>query len=517
MLTTPSSTPSVPRGALERLAAALAALALCAASPEVAGAAKLDLEPNPALDPLVAPLERGGIDVLGSWESLGAELPPIRPRLASLAPVEPESAATAEAKWLFDYSAGAVAAVAVVPHELGEGESLDAQAFRAAWEAAPPERRLFVSFTRADAEAARRLRSVLEDAGFAGRLVWDDDAGAAGSLFRSAGQHAVLDSAETRRSGGIWLQAWMLDTIRAATGFRPARAEPEDPRVALSGGGHNGGAEASRPGGAPGADGERERSALPEPPSATVDDLLRGGAIFESLPGGILFGQTAAGEAGWSGSRLVIGPDERVLMISTDGRRRARLPAVGLADLRPCLEFALRTNPSQSVVHIDATRRVSLAPEFVDSAVGLRLIESDTGPFRHVPDTRAQKSLLFDRAVRFDVGADGDLRFHVVVDVWFVVPDPDGRARPVLTLQYATSERNPNRLEPGTMEGRTQLVGPDALEALGRAIAPAARYAAWIGFFRWAQASDVQLDELWSELGRRDFPAVRTPRVAPQA
>lgn len=491
----------------------LAALAVLAASP--AGAAKLDDEPNPTLDPLASPLDRAGIDVLGSWETIGAELPPDRARLALLAPVAPEDVGIAQAKWLFDYAERTVAGVALIPYQLEDDAQLAPDAFRVAWAATPRDQRLFVSVTRADAETARRLRSVLEDAGWAGYLVWDDEPTAAGELFRSAGHYAVLDSPTTRRSGGIWLQAWMLDTIRGETGFRPATASaPEEPRVALGGGG---GGEARTPPelGIPGGDGARTRSVLPEPPAATVDDLLRGRAPFESLPGGILFGQTAVGDDTWRGARLVVGPDERVLMIAPDGRRRVQLPPVRLADLRPCLEFALRTNPSQSAVHIDGDRRVAMAPEFVNSAVGLRLIETDVQPFRHIPRTGAQKSILFDRAVRFAT-ADGELRFHVVLDVWFVVQARNGSARPVLTLEYETSERNPHGLQMGPMEGRVEVVTPDGRQALGRAIAPAARYAAWIGFFRWADASGVQLDELWSALAARDFPEVRTPLFAPR-
>jgi hypothetical protein len=480
-----------------------------------ARAAKLDREPNAWLDPLADPLERAGIDVLGSWGSIGAELPPARPRLAPLAPIAPDRTGQALDKWRFDYSEGTTAAVALIPHALAEGESLPVDAFRTAWDAAPRDKRLFVSFTRDDAGAARHLLSVLQDAGYAGYLVWDDEPAAAGELFARAGHHAVLDSPATRRDGGLWLQAWMLDTIQGEIGFRPVQtARDETPRVALGGGGGDGGA-ADAKGGA-GGEGARSPSVLPEPPTATVDDLLRGRATYEGLPGGILFGQTAQGESGWNGARIVVGPDERLLMISPDGHRRARLPATSLADVRPCLEFALRTNPSQSVVDIDITRRIAMAPEFVDSAAGMRLVEADAQPFRHVRETGAPKSLLFDRSVRFRVDPDGDVRFHVVLDVWFVAPAHDGRARPVLTLQFETSERNPAALEPGPMEGRAFGVTEPSRQALARGVAPAARYAAWVGFFRWARASDVQLDELWSDLSARSFPPVRTPRFAPQ-
>jgi len=215
---------------------------------------------------------------------------------------------------------------------------------------------------------------------------------------------------------------------------------------------------------------------------------------FEDLPGGIVLGLVAQPAFPLAEPRLraATGPGAAIDRLElVDGERVYPLPAADPELLRVCLAFAASARADQAAVDLRSSGVVDLAPELVDTAVGLALIESDGLPHLLRPDRRGMKSLIVDRAARLVLdAATGEVRPEAELELRF--------------YPYAAARTPARFAEAGPVQG-----------ALRTELAECERIAAWVAFFRWALVADpegvarLQAAQVPADLGLR---AMLTPR-----
>ena len=166
------------------------------------------------LGPLVEPLEKEGIDIVGGNTAkvpLGA-----RPRIALLYQMKTNTEVqlpdTENQAWITEFLAGTTGIIGAVQYSINN-KSLDDQGFLNIWQQAPQDKRVFLSFTRLDIREAEKVKTILEAHGnvvftflntineapkYPALLV--------GELFGQAGTYIVLDTNNARKSKGIWLE-----------------------------------------------------------------------------------------------------------------------------------------------------------------------------------------------------------------------------------------------------------------------------------------------------------------------
>jgi len=196
------------------LAAVLSLVTATASGALVGDAKALD----PVLGTLVSSLHENGIDVVGGDT---AALPlGQRPRVARLSgvPIPQDGTSPPSAPWMRQFLEGAVGFVAAVKPALPPTTAPStADEFMARWNAAPREKRVFLSFTSADAHHAQLAANALREQGYvtftflnAGDSAPRYDAGTVGSVFANAGHHFVVDTPNARKSHGVWLESLTL-------------------------------------------------------------------------------------------------------------------------------------------------------------------------------------------------------------------------------------------------------------------------------------------------------------------
>jgi hypothetical protein len=213
---------------------------------------------------------------------------------------------------------------------------------------------------------------------------------------------------------------------------------------------------------------------------------------FDDLPGGILLGLVAQPEFALVAPRLRAAGARLELV---DGATVHPLPAADPELLRACRAFAASARADQAAIDIGPSGLVGLAPEFVDTAVGLELIRADGVPHARRPERRATKSLIVDRAARL------------------VLDAATGEVRPEAELEVRFYLHDAVRSAPGG-SARFVEAGP-AAGALRADLAECERIAAWVAFFRWALVADpegvarLRAEQTPADLGLR---ALQTPR-----
>jgi len=216
-----------------------------------------------------------------------------------------------------------------------------------------------------------------------------------------------------------------------------------------------------------------DRSTLDETPEGdapTVETWGFGASAGEDLryarlPGGIVLGLDAR----------PVGPAARacrgaLLESSSDGHPQLhlvdgsvlRLPQLSSEGLAACLDFVLGSRSDALIDLRDGRARI--APAFGSTPLGTLLIAQDELPHGRIAGSRSWKSLIVDRAARFERVGD-ELQLSAELEVRFYAGDPaTGRARRALTLDGADPR-------------------------FGQELAPLRELAAWIAFLRWTQQS----------------------------
>jgi hypothetical protein len=205
---------------------------------------------DPLLQSLIEPLHEQKIDVVAGETK---DLPPtLRPRVALLSGMSVPPADYGHAPWIDDFVSGARGFVLGAQAQGTPAMTINEQQFLSIWNTTPREKRVFLSFNSADADAAHKTAKALNDAGYHTFVFLNEKSGTpkysgafTGRIFADAGHYIVLDTANARASRGVWLERAALTLlVRSATGGGPS---PDGP----TGTGHPGPDNPQAPGGAP--------------------------------------------------------------------------------------------------------------------------------------------------------------------------------------------------------------------------------------------------------------------------
>ncbi|HEY0078679.1 MAG TPA: hypothetical protein VGB73_08535, partial [Pyrinomonadaceae bacterium] len=176
---------------------------------------------HPVLREIADALDRHGLDVVQDWRSQitisapSTVVAPLTeyPILGTLKMVD----------WIRDFNSGAMGAIMAIK-PIG---NLKHDTFIEQWYDTPQERRVFISFTKEDAEDAERVRSALEDKGYIAFIYIkhpeDDPAQPpvlVGEYFKTAGHHLVIDTQKARASQGVLAEALMFAQYRRTQSTR---------------------------------------------------------------------------------------------------------------------------------------------------------------------------------------------------------------------------------------------------------------------------------------------------------
>jgi hypothetical protein len=175
---------------------------------------------HPILHEIADVLDPVGIDVVQDWRSKIWASP--RPIVAPLAKY-PISGMLGTAEWIRDFNSGVMGAlIAFKPRG-----KLKHDTFRKQWYDMPVEQRIFISFARADAAHAQRVRAALEAKGYSvftyikrteDKLT--EHSLSVGEYFSTAGAHLVIDTDEARNSQGVLAEALALVTYRGTQSMK---------------------------------------------------------------------------------------------------------------------------------------------------------------------------------------------------------------------------------------------------------------------------------------------------------
>ncbi len=215
-----------------------------------------------------------------------------------------------------------------------------------------------------------------------------------------------------------------------------------------------------------------------QPPPVSREALEGSGEglhAAEELPGGIVLGLEArAGaelEGALAGARIERDAEGRLRLRLVDGRT-LRCPALAPATLAALLAFTAER--AEALVDLSGGfgRTPRLAPAFAGSGLEALLVQMDGLPHDAYPETRALKSLIVDRAVRFAARGE-ELELAADLEVRFFAGET-GLARRARTLVASGHD----------------LVGPRVVDDLSAELAPLAELAAWLGFLRRVERLD---------------------------
>jgi hypothetical protein len=347
--------------------------------------------PDAVLDPIASALDARGIDVVRgqtAYVAMGD-----RPRVTRLVgmPMGRPGGAYTNAPWMREFVAGHAGAVAgIASGTPSAGRSPDS--FLQAWSTSSRQSRVFLSFTSADAVAARHAAAALKAKGYVTFLFLNEtsqpryDAATVGRIFAESGHHFVLDTPNARKSLGVWLEA----RVAKVTAGRESRYVP-DPTGADAPGRVTPGGSGAPGGGSGGVSGSS--AAKPNPlknnyrgTRAPVGELFK---KMEQLPGGVMFGNSATPcrALATSPMQLDYRPGRRpngALALTSQGTISTL--AASDAEVASIARFVESGQPALvSLSLVDAPidlryaglRQVELHPAFVDTALGELLIRAD--------------------------------------------------------------------------------------------------------------------------------------------
>jgi len=244
---------------------------------------------------------------------------------------------------------------------------------------------------------------------------------------------------------------------------------------------------------------------------SSVDPTAGSRMTFESVPGGVVFGLSARFsdpqvEREWRGSRLERG-DAGWTLRSSNGRFLV-LPTETASFVSAAYAFASNREAGDWLVDIAAGGEIHLSYPLKDSDAGMVVARADLAPQLCMPIYAGGKSLIVDRDVRMSVAGER-LAFEADLEVRFYRPErnPGGEE---LAGRVGTV---PLRCEVNPETGVASLIAPEGprLELMASYLERLSGLAGWVGFFRWARASEVEgLAEFASDLAARARP-VATP------
>ena len=178
---------------------------------------------DPILAELVEPLNAKGIDVVaGNTANVGK---PKRPRIALLSDLTTnfENIVTNE-NWMKEFSSGITGYVAGVQTNTISSIAQTEDEFLAKWQNATADKRIFLSFTKADVEKANIIAKTLQEQGYVTYVFLNTgeqepkyDAGFSGKMFKEATHHFVLDTKKSRKSHGVIFEAWLATAMTSKT------------------------------------------------------------------------------------------------------------------------------------------------------------------------------------------------------------------------------------------------------------------------------------------------------------
>lgn len=202
------------------VAVALSVVLLVVAS---TGAAKkrADGPPHKLLDSIGKMLEASGLDYLTSWQSQEARALPPRPTLSPLVGF-PSAKPNRETKpWMREFIAGTANGAALLAYSGKVPKTDSINDFTSRWFEADASKRVFISFTRSDYEAAKAVRSILKRRGYHVFTYVESESQdppfspyEVGGLFDSAGSHFVIDSLNARNSEGVYFEAALTSQLQ---------------------------------------------------------------------------------------------------------------------------------------------------------------------------------------------------------------------------------------------------------------------------------------------------------------
>jgi hypothetical protein len=167
------------------------------------------------------------------WRSTDYPLPAGGVRIAPLAGFTPNQrdwGSYVDLTWGAAFKDSAIGFIAAVPSAIGKAEASciedvaqlgnDVCEFVQKWVSSPPDRRVFIAFTKDDVEHANNVARSLEKAGYAvfiflkgkDQKPWADP-GMVGEVFKQAQFRLVLDSANARGSPGVALEKHCCDVL----------------------------------------------------------------------------------------------------------------------------------------------------------------------------------------------------------------------------------------------------------------------------------------------------------------
>lgn len=115
--------------------------------------------------------------------------------------------------WTEGFNWGMFGGIGAAPAGAFTATKASEENFRSAWDHAPPEQRVFISFARPNLPKANQIKEVLESDGYITFMYLNEEgkpptysAEFTGEMFSKAGLHLVLDTPAARMSLGVLLE-----------------------------------------------------------------------------------------------------------------------------------------------------------------------------------------------------------------------------------------------------------------------------------------------------------------------
>ena len=406
-------------------------------------------------------------------------------------------------RWSKDFEDGKRGYLLAFRDDSGKSE-VNFDAFSRSWEGAPADKRVFLSFNRADLETALAVKETLIAKNYVVFTYMNEDGNMSvqtgdrvAKFFTDAKTKLVIDSTTARKSFGVQFEAWSSRVIQQNDLYTRSIREGVDPPAGL----------------------QRIRV-------SDLDYLRRTKQRVHTsrIPGGVIFGRTASFEPHKIGDSWSVSYEPRFGVRLTDSMRNTfTLPAASATDLHACFLFALadirpdadnEDRDSDSIVSIDARRDVHLARPFQNTLAGAQLIYADLAPFDYltVNGLSSAKSVIQDRCVRvISDPIPGALAFETELEIVFFAIDNEGFIDEVASLIYTwRSGERPIFAAAKSSIDDSRLVKrtPTALSDLGHRLNYVAEHAAWLASFKMLKSNGVAgLDATYDSL--------RTPEYTP--
>ncbi len=394
-------------------------------------------------------------------------------------PLSPEIAA-----WEDSFETGKIGGLAII--ENYAAKKLPSDEFWLQWTDTHSKERIFISFSQANLEQARKVADVVTAYGHA-ILLSDEssEVGDIGKFYATAARRLAIDSREARR----------LDTLATEFSYLGKRVHRNSNSIFRGG---------SRD----------RRIARQEPPKflkETLGDEFSESTVREIIvPGGVALGETAYLSVP---IHAVIYEDQQLKVVD-DALVKWKLPDIEVADVKALFDYVERSHrlQSDSIVDIDGEGRVKISSALRDTDVGYQIMHADTLPFEYVGNLPVTKSVVIDTEIDWIEAERKTLGFVSDFEVRFLSADNVRLAQTRVALEYeyksATAEsayidkwgRDKERLRENMN-----------YEGLGVDMAPVAVAAGWAGLLRLVLEQNVPFIQ-----GRYEFMKLeKTGRETP--